>query len=370
MNNTTNPNAQRLLSIDVLRGFDMFFLVGIGDVLRRFFGGFESEALNPVMYQLSHADWVGFTAWDIIMPLFLFTSGLSMPFSFGKFMKQGHTQAQLYRKILKRFFLLFLLGWIAQGNLLDLNADRFHIYCNTLHAIAFGYLITALIVLNIKRIDMQLAAGCSLVVVYWALLTFVPVPGYGSGAFTPEGNLAIHIDHLTLGRFDDGTQYTWVLTSLGFGATVFSGYCAGLLMKGNYQPSKRLNYLLLAGVALIASGLLLHLQMPVIKKIWSCSMILLSSGICFLLLALIYQTTDRWQISSGIAHVFRVLGLNSIAAYMLHTTFGLNHIAELLLRGFEQYSGNFFPFVVALGEFLILYFIIAHMYKYKIFLKI
>ncbi len=130
---------ERLASIDVLRGFDMFFLVGAGDVLRRLFNAIGSDALQPVQHQLGHVDWTGFTAWDIIMPLFLFTSGLSMPFSFDKFIRQGHTKAQLYVKVLKRFCLLFLLGWIVQGNLLDLNLDTFHVYCNTLHAIAFGY---------------------------------------------------------------------------------------------------------------------------------------------------------------------------------------------------------------------------------------
>lgn len=369
MKPTTSP-PQRLLSIDVLRGFDMFFLVGIGDVLRRFIGGFNTDSLDPVMYQLSHADWIGFTAWDIIMPLFLFTSGLSMPFSFSKFRSQGHTKSQLYRKILKRFFLLFLLGWIAQGNLLDLSLDRFHIYCNTLHSIAFGYLITALIILNVKKVSRQLIAGSSLILIYWILLTFIPVPGQGSSVLTPDGNLAIYIDRLLLGRFDDGTHYTWILSSLGFGATVFSGYCAGLIMKHNFLPAERFRYLLIAGAGLTIAGLLLSLQMPVIKKIWSCSMILFSSGICFFLLALTYQITDRWKIQSGLIQVFHVLGLNSIAAYMLHTTFGLGRISALLLRGFEQYSGPFFPCIVVLGEFCILYLIIYHMYKHKIFLKV
>ena len=366
----TSLPPQRLLSIDVLRGFDMFFLVGIGDVLRRFISGFNTGSLDPVMYQLSHAEWIGFTAWDIIMPLFLFTSGLSMPFSFGKFRDQGHSKSQLYRKILKRFFLLFLLGWIAQGNLLDLSLDRFHIYCNTLHSIAFGYLITAIIILNIRSIPKQLIAGSSLLLIYWILLTFIPVPGHGINALTPDGNAAIYIDHLLLGKFDDGTQYTWVISSLGFGATVFSGYCAGLIMKHNYLPAERLRHLLIAGILLISAGLLLSLQMPIIKKIWSCSMILLSSGICFLLLACTYQITDRWKIQSGLVQVFRVLGLNSIAAYMLHTTFGLGQISATLLRGFEQYSGSFFPCIVALGEFCILYLIIRHMYKHNIFLKV
>ncbi|MDR2147786.1 MAG: DUF5009 domain-containing protein, partial [Tannerella sp.] len=213
MKDTAQIEQSRLKSIDVLRGFDMFFLVGAGDILRNFFGAFHSESLQPVLNQLEH-NWLGFTAWDIIMPLFLFTSGLSMPFSFEKYLS-NHTKKQLYIKVLKRFFLLFLLGWIAQGNLLDLDINTFHVYCNTLHAIAFGYLITSIIVLNIRKLKIQIAVSALLVLVYWALLGFAPVPGYGSGNFTPEGNFAMYIDKLVLGRFIDGTYYTWVLSSLG-----------------------------------------------------------------------------------------------------------------------------------------------------------
>ena len=363
-------NFERLACIDVLRGFDMFFLVGAGDILVRFLRGFKSESLQPVLHQLGHADWIGFTAWDIIMPLFLFTSGLSMPFSFNKYIQQGHSTGQLYVKILKRFFLLFLLGWIAQGRLLDLDIETFHIYCNTLHAIAFGYLITALIVLNIPKISFQIVAGASLIVGYWLLMTFVPVPGFGSGVFTPDGNLAIYIDHAILGSFDDGTQYTWVLTSLGFGATVFSGYCAGYLLKQNFGVRKTLIYLSITGVALIVGGLLWSIQMPIIKKIWSCSMILFSSGICFLLLALSYLLTDKMKLNGWWVTGLRIFGLNSIAAYMLHSTFGLASNSQLLLHGFEQFTGSFFPAVLALGKFVLLFLIIWHMYKHKIFLKV
>ena len=90
-----NKKFERLASIDILRGFDMFFLVGAGDLLRRLFMAFGSDSLQPVLQQLGHADWVGFTAWDIIMPLFLFTSGLSMPFSFEKFIGQGRSKGGL-----------------------------------------------------------------------------------------------------------------------------------------------------------------------------------------------------------------------------------------------------------------------------------
>ena len=371
MKPTLTTTTERLAAIDVLRGFDMFFLVGAGDILRRFFEAFHSDSVSGILYQLDHAEWTGFTAWDIIMPLFLFTSGLSMPFSFSKFLKrEGHTKAGLYLKIMKRFLLLFLLGWIAQGRLLDLTLDTFHVYCNTLHAIAFGYLITALITLNLHSFKAQLGVGAGLLLAYWTCLTFIPVPGFGAGVFTPDGNPAIHIDHAVFGRFDDGTQYTWLLTGLAFGATVISGYFAGRLLKMPLSPERKLMWLSLTGIILIAGGLLWGLQMPVIKKIWSPSMVLLSSGICYLLLALSFLLTDKLKLNGWWVTGLRIFGLNSIAAYMLHTTFGLNRIAGLLLHGFEQYTGDFYPFVVALGEFGILSFIIRHMYRYGIFLKI
>ena len=365
-----NKKFERLAAIDVLRGFDMFFLVGAGDILRRFFRAFDSESLNPVLHQLDHVKWTGFTAWDIIMPLFLFTSGLSMSFSFEKYIGQGHTVKQLHLKVLRRFALLFLLGWIAQGNLLDLNINRFHVYCNTLHAIAFGYLITSLIVINMPQFKKQIIAAVSLIVAYWLILMFAPVPGFGRGVLTPEGNFAIYVDHLVLGRFDDGTQYTWVITSLGFAATVISGYFAGLILKKDASHNQKLKLISIIGVSLIAGALLLSLQMPIIKKIWSCSMILLSSGICYMLLALSYLLTDKMKLTGWWVTGLRVYGLNSITAYMIYTTVGLDRVSRVLLRGFEQYTGAFFPFIVSFGSFAILWFIIHHMYKHKIFLKV
>ena len=366
-------SSERLTAIDVLRGFDMFFLVGAGDVLRRFFGAFQSDSafMRGVLRQLDHVEWTGFSAWDIIMPLFLFTSGLSMPFSFAGFLRrEGATKAGLYRKVLKRFALLFVLGWIAQGHLLDLSLDTFHVYCNTLHAIAFGYLITALTVMNAHSLRSQIIAGAALLTAYWACLTFIPVPGSGAGEFTPDGNVAIFIDHAVFGRFDDWTQYTWLLTGLAFAATVISGYFAGLLLKKPLPAGEKLKWLTVIGVSLIAGGLLWSVQMPVIKKIWSPSMVLRSSGICYLLLALSFLLTDRLRMTGWWVTGLRYFGLNSITAYMLHTTFHLDGIAGALLHGLEQYAGDFYPFVVSLGEFGVLWLIIRHMYRRGIFLKV
>ena len=368
---TNNFVQNRIACIDVLRGFDMFFLVGAGDILRHFINGFNSDFLQPVYYQLDHVKWEGFTAWDLIMPLFLFTSGLSMPFSFSKLTEKGYTKTKIYLKVLKRFCILFVLGWIVQGRLLDLNPNTFYLYTNTLHSIAFGYLITALIVLNVNKASIQLALGASLLVVYWALLSFAPVPGVGSGVFTPDGNFAMYIERLVMGRFiNPRSQYTWLLSSLAFGATVFSGYYAGLMLKKPMGHNKKLLQLTLVGVGMIVAGFLLSFQTPIIKKLWTSSMVLHSSGICFLLLAFTYFLTDKLKIDSWWTRGLRIFGLNSIAAYMLYSVFSLDKMARFFVHGLEQYTGAFFPLFISLCQFGILFFILRHMYKYKIFLKV
>ena len=366
-----NIMKERLACIDVLRGFNMFFLVGAAEVIRRFIKAFNTEALDPLYRQFTHVEWEGFVAWDLIMPLFLFTSGLSMPFSFGKLLEKGYTKAQIYAKVLKRFCLLFLLGWIVTGNFFNLTLDSFRIYSNTLQSIAFGYLITALIVLNIKKVSVQLTTGISLVVVYWALMAFAPVPGVGSGVITPDGNFAIYIDRLVFGSFmSPKSQYTWMLSSLGFGATVFSGYYAGLMLKEKIGTNQKLIRLSLVGVGLVIAGLLLSLHQPIVKKIWSSAMVLYSSGLSFLLLALTYLITDKMKIDSWWTRGFRMFGLNSIAAYMIWQCFNLKGLSEYWTQGLGQYTGTFYPFIVALGQFGITWFIIRHLYKYKIFLKV
>jgi predicted acyltransferase len=286
-------------------------------------------------------------------------------------MDNGYTKAKIYIKLLRRFCLLFFLGWIASGTLFDLNPSNFRLYGNTLQSIAFGYLITALIVLNIKKVSMQLVAGISLVVVYWALLAFASVPGVGRGVLTPDGNFAMYIDRLVLSFFmNPKSQYTWMLSSLAFGGTVISGYFAGLMLKQPISENQKLIRLSLVGIGLIVTGLLLSLHQPIIKKIWSSSMVLYSSGISYLLLALSFLFTDKMKIDSWWTRGLRLFGLNAIAAYILHQSFSLHEIAGYWMHGLEQYTGSFYPVFTALCKFGIIYFILRHLYKHKIFLKV
>ena len=139
-------------------------------------------------YHLNHPDWIGFSAWDLIMPLFLFIVGAAMPFSFAKRIEAGQTAGQIYTKVLLRTALLFVLGMVAQGRLLELDLDRLRIFSNTLQAIAAGYLIASILMLHLP-IAVQVLATAALLAGYWGVLRYVPVPGQAAGTLEPQMNI-------------------------------------------------------------------------------------------------------------------------------------------------------------------------------------
>jgi predicted acyltransferase len=280
---------KRLGSLDVLRGFDLFALVFFQPVFSAFARVTEIGWVDAVNTQFNHVQWEGFAFWDLIMPLFMFMAGASMPFAFGKYLSSGG-KTELYNRVLKRVALLWIFGMIAQGNLLALDPEHIYLFSNTLQAIAIGYLISAILLIHF---DLRWQAGITsgLLLVYWALLSFVRIDGYGGGDFSPDYNLAEYIDRIVLGRFRDGSQmlgteidfgnyrYTWVLSSLNFGVTVMTGVFAGHMMKSRLTKIKKIQWMAITGVLMIVAGQLWGLQMPIIKKIWTSSMTLYSSGL-------------------------------------------------------------------------------------------
>lgn len=127
MNTPLSPVSGRLASLDILRGFDLFLLVFFQPVFVALGQRLNFPWLNDILYQFDHESWIGFRFWDLVMPLFLFMTGASMPFSFSKF-KNAPNKWHIYRKIIKRFVLLFIFGMIVQGNLLGLNPDSLYLY--------------------------------------------------------------------------------------------------------------------------------------------------------------------------------------------------------------------------------------------------
>lgn len=376
----THSSSKRLESLDALRGFDLFFLVALGPLMHSLARTANVEWLNESMWVFSHVSWEGFSPWDLIMPLFLFMSGISMPFSLSRY-KSISDKRPLLRRLAKRILLLWIFGMMCQGNLLALDPNTIYLYSNTLQAIATGYLITALLFLFTSR-RTQIITAVVLLLVYWTAMQFITVDGYGGGNYTPQGNLAEWIDNTVLGRFRDTAQvidgkvvvadwyhYTWILSSLNFGVTVLTGLFAGYIAKDKIEEKKKLKLYFGTGITMVIAGWLWNFQMPVIKTIWTSSMVLVSSGYCFLLMGLFYYWIDYKGHRSGIT-LLKVYGMNSIVAYMLANVVNFRCIGESLFYGLEQYMGSYYSFLMTLWNIGAVYVIIWFMYKRGIFLKV
>ena len=178
----------RLVSLDALRGFDMFWIVGGHAIATGLGKSLNSEWFDRhILPQIQHVPWEGFTAWDLIMPLFLFLVGTALPFSFAKRLAQGQSKSRLLLHVLYRVVILWVLGMIAQGRLLEYDISQLQLYSNTLQAIAAGYLIASILLLTLRPTG-QFIVTAGLLLAYWGLLVLVPVPGYGPGQLTPETN--------------------------------------------------------------------------------------------------------------------------------------------------------------------------------------
>ena len=375
-NKLPENNSIRLASLDILRGFDLFLLIFFQPVFVALARQMNMPFLDSILYQFDHEVWEGFRFWDLVMPLFLFMTGASMPFSLSKYIGTTGSYWPVYRRILKRVFLLFIFGMIVQGNLLGLDATHLYLYSNTLQSIAVGYLIAAVIQLHFP-FKWQVGITLLLLLVYWVPMTFL-------GDFTPAGNFAEQVDRCVLGRFRDGVfwnedgtwsfspyyNYTWIWSSLTFGVTVMLGAFAGKIMKeGKANRKKVVQTLSVIGVLLVGLAMLWSLQMPIIKRLWTGSMTLLSGGYCFLLMALFYYWIDYKGHSRGL-NWLKVYGMNSITAYLLGEVVNFRCIADSVSYGLKQYMGDYYPVWLTFANYLILFFLLRMMYKRGLFLKV
>ncbi len=362
---------QRIIAIDALRGFDMFWIVGGNSVVMALVGlvFLQFPGIQAAIdHQFHHAPWgERLVFWDLIMPLFLFIVGASMPFSFSRRQEEGQSKAALYKKILVRVAILWVLGMIKQGNLLRFDLDALILYSNTLQAIAAGYLIGGVIMLN-TGIRGQIAATVALLLSYWALLALVPFGGNPAGTIEDKVNLAQHVGHLLFGSFADGGSYTWALSSLGFGATVLFGILSGHVLRGDADGWKKLRSLVAIGVGLIVLGEVWNLVHPINKYIWTSSMAVWTAGWCYLLLAVFYLLIDLLEYRKW-AFVFIVVGANALVAYMADMVVRFDDIAALIFQG-EGRLGVTGNLLQAVASFLLLWGALYWMYTKKIFVRI
>jgi predicted acyltransferase len=329
---------------------------------------------------MEHPEWMGFSAWDMIMPLFLFVVGVAMPFSLGRRLEEGAPRSRIYAKAFRRVLVLWILGMIAQGNLLKFDLTKLKLYSNTLQAIAAGYLIATVALLQLRRPRDRAAVAGGLLVLYWLIMSFLPAPGFSIGSFLPgpdggdryqqNHNLALWIDKGLLGHFQDGTHYTWILSSISFGATVLMGVLAGEWLRGPVGPWKKVAGLVGAGIGCLAVGWIWQYTMPIIKHIWTSSMALWAGGWSLLLLAFFYMVLDVLGFKKW-AYPFIVIGSNAIVAYMAQSLFDVAGIGRRIFGGFcALLPAGAGQFLLVLLTFSLLWTALWYLYRNRTFVRI
>lgn len=367
-----NSADKRILSVDVLRGFDMFWLIGgtgIALAIVKLFGGRIQEILLP---QLDHCEWIGFTFYDLIFPLFEFVMGMSVVFSLQKILlREGKVSA--YRRLVKRFFLLFILGIIYYGGVSNSWPDIRIL--GVLQRLALTYLLTGIIFIHLDfKWMVVLSAG--ILVFYWILFCFVPVPGTGIVSLTPESNWAQYIDARFLPGKKNGPGGVWdILGILGtLTATVsclLGVFAARVLQSKKLDDRQRLIFLIGGGLTMVVAGYLWGMQFPVIKKIWSSTYVLVGGGYSLMLMGFFYYLIDMKEYKKWTL-IFVWIGVNPITIYMARNLIDFNGPAKRLVGGdISAMAGEQWAYLLAtsvsLGFSLIL---LRFMYNRKIFLKV
>ena len=329
--------TDRVISVDALRGFSIFWIIGADGAIwtlermLRDKGPALSAAGSFLGVQLRHVEWEGLTFYDFIFPLFIFVTGVSIVLALPRLVeREGRAGAHLH--VLRRAALLYVLGLIFYGGLSQHWSDiRF---VGVLQRIAICYLVASLLFLNVGRRGL-IVALVALLGGYWALMTFVPVPGIGPGSFSRDANLADWIDARYLpGRLWDKTRDPeGLLSTLPAIGTCLLGVLAGLLLKDSrLTPTQKSIWLISSGVAMIFAGYLWGLQFPVIKLIWTSSFVLVTGGYSVILLGVMHQMIDVWRWKAW-ATIFVWIGANAIALYFINGVAGFEPFALRFVGG-------------------------------------
>ena len=301
----------RMISLDAFRGLTIAGMILVNNP------GTWGSIYSP----LRHADWHGWTPTDLIFPFFLFIVGVSITLALPRRAQGGKGKRGLYLKIFRRAGIIFALGLFLAGfPYFDLSDIRIP---GVLQRIAVCYLFAALIFLNTKW-QTQALITAALLLIYWALMTLVPVPGFGAGDLGKEGNLAAYIDRALL------EGHIWkqakvydpegILSTIPAVATTLCGVLTGHLLRSRQSPSEKTAAMFVAGVAGVVAGWAWNFWFPVNKPLWTSSYVLLTAGMGLQLLALCYWLIDIKGVK-GWAKPFVVFGTNALAVFFLSGVF-------------------------------------------------
>jgi len=366
------PSPKRILAIDTLRGFDMLMITGAGTFIYLLHGKTNLAWVDALALQFEHPPWNGFTFYDFIFPLFLFIAGVSMPFSLNKGLELGLSKGQLYRKAFIRMLILIGLGIIdknAPVPFFDWSEIRF---VGVLQRIGFAGFIATILYLNFNsRQRIFWIAG--ILLFYYAAMFLIPVPGFGAGDLSIEGNLHGWLDrHFLPGRllqkiYDENGLFTQ-LPALCL--TVMGTLAGDVFRNETISDQIKLRTLLLTGVGCVLAGLLWSLHFPINKHLWSSSFIMLTGGMAFLSLGIFYWIIDILKYRKW-TFFFIVIGMNSLTIYMVYRLIDFGHTSQLLFEGLYSWTEDkWHPVFESLGALAIVWLFLYTLYKLKIFWKV
>lgn len=365
--------SNRLYSLDALRGFDMFWIMG-GETI---FAGLAAITGWPVFKwwasQLVHVEWHGFVFYDMIFPLFLFIAGVAFPFSLAKRTANNETRRSICKHVIYRGLILVVLG-ILYNNSVRFNLGELR-YGSVLGRIGLAWMFAALIFMNTK-LAFRIIWFWSLLIGYWLLLLLFPAHDLGSNdPFSQTGNLASYIDRLIMpGKLYRGNHDPeGILSTIPAISTALLGKFTGEFMLSKYLNDKKLKkvgVLFLSAIIFLIIGKLWNLAFPINKNLWSSSFVCWVGGLSILLFAIFYLIIDVWNLRKW-SFFFVVIGLNPITIYLASRIINFGHASRFFFGGFQQILPEAWtPLIEGIGITTVGWVFLYILYKKKIFLKI
>lgn len=352
------------MSLDALRGFDMFWIMGGDQILRALPEIDRNSVTTGLAAQMEHCAWAGFHFYDLIFPLFVFIMGASLALSLPRMIERSGRPAAV-RRVVTRSAILFILGILYMGGVA--HGFRNVYLAGVLHRIAVAYFFAALLFCFLRPRSL-IPICAALLIGYWALMTFVPVPGIGAPDLSQPGkNLAHYIDALYLpGQKFEGT----LLSTMAAVANCLLGVFAGLLLKSSLPGQRKVCWLLLAGALSLGAGFLWSLEFPIIKLLWTSSYVLVACGYAALLLAAFYQVIEIWNWRAW-SRPFVWMGMNALTIYIVANVVGFHRLAARFCGGDVSAAlGSAADFVQAILATAFAFLVVRYLYRRKIFLRL